>query len=69
MIYRLDKNSPQIYTTGAYLRPLQITDAEGKECWIWYVEQFEDDTYKSSNICNPNIVADTLEKLIEETTE
>lgn len=69
MIRRLDKNSPQIYTTGAYLRPLQIIDAEGKECWIWYVEQFEDDTYKNGDVYSPNVVAGSLGKLITETTE
>jgi hypothetical protein len=59
MICRLDKNSSQIYTTGAYLRPLQIKDIDGKECWIWNVEQFEDDTYDvKGNIISPIIITD-----------
>lgn len=69
MLHRLDKHNPQIYTTGAYLRPLQVKNTDGEEFWIWTVEQFEDDTYKSGNIYNPNIIANSLEQLIEEITE
>jgi hypothetical protein len=41
MIFELDKHSPQIYTTDAFLRPLKIQDVNGKDLWIWYVEGFE----------------------------
>jgi hypothetical protein len=40
---------------------LQVKDIDGKECWIWYVEQFEDDTYKDSDVYNPNAVSESLE--------
>ncbi|MDR0558509.1 MAG: hypothetical protein LBG43_11730 [Treponema sp.] len=41
MIFAMEKYPPQIYTMGAYLRPMKIDCDDGKECWVWHVEEFE----------------------------
>ena len=33
-------NESIIYTTGAFLKPMKVTDSEGKEIWVWYVSEF-----------------------------
>jgi hypothetical protein len=63
MIHFTDKHSPQIYTTGVFLRPMQVKDANGNNIWVWTVEKFEDDSYYNGEICNPLEVATTLEQL------
>jgi hypothetical protein len=69
MIYSLEKYSPQIYTTGAYLRPLKMIDNNGKECWLWYVEKFEgSDSFCTREVYNPASVAKTLDDLLCDTS-
>ncbi|MDR1484316.1 MAG: hypothetical protein LBT09_05790 [Planctomycetaceae bacterium] len=69
MIFKVKKVDPQIYTTGAYLRPLKTVDSEGNEMWVWYVEKFEgDDSFKDDEIYNPVEVANSLEKLLVDAT-
>ena len=36
---------PEVYTTGAFLRPLQVTDDKGSLIWIWYVNAFDGDNF------------------------
>jgi hypothetical protein len=67
MIHFTDKHNPQIYTTGAFLRPMQVKDANDNDIWIWAVEKFEDDSYNNGEVCNPLEVATTLEQLKIET--
>ncbi|MDR2151601.1 MAG: hypothetical protein LBO72_02165 [Helicobacteraceae bacterium] len=55
-----------IFTTGAYLRPLKIKDDSGKERWLWTVSEFIDDTFMDGKVFNPNEIADTLENLLQE---
>jgi hypothetical protein len=55
-----------IYTTGAFLYPVKIKDAEGNEKWIWAVSSFEDDSYTDGILCNPITTADTKEGLLTE---
>lgn len=38
-------NSPTIFTTGAFLKPVKVADSEGKEIWVWYVSGFIDDSF------------------------
>ena len=54
------------YTTGAFIKPLQITDSNGNAVWIWSIVEFEDDTYYGGEICNPVASAETIEKLLLE---
>jgi hypothetical protein len=66
---KIDKYSPQIYTTGAYLRPMKVTDVGGKEFWVWYVEGFEGgDSFKDGEVYNPVEVAGSVEELLVDTT-
>jgi len=59
----------KIYTTGAFISPLQVTDSNGNARWIWSVVEFEDDTYYGGEICNPVANAETCEKLLREDVE
>lgn len=43
----------QIYTTGAFLSPLKVTDSEGKVIWVWHVTEFTDDSFCEGEIFNP----------------
>lgn len=45
--------NPEIYTTGAYLRPLKITDGQGEELWVWYVSNFDGDSFNDGEVFNP----------------
>ena len=55
---------PRIYTTGAYLVPMKIK-VEGKERFVWTVDEFKDDTYLDGETCAPFVYSDNLEYLIE----
>ena len=69
MIYTIEKHSPQIYTNGAYLRPLKMVDDNNKEFWIWYVEKFEGaDSFYAGEVYNPASVASSLDDLLYDTT-
>jgi hypothetical protein len=46
-------NQPKIFTTGAFLNPVKVTDHQGKEIWLWYVSEFVDDSFKDGNVYNP----------------
>jgi hypothetical protein len=49
---------------------MKVTDAEGKELWICYVEGFEDrDSFKDGEIYNPQECARTLEELLIDDSE
>jgi len=56
----------QIYTTGAFLKPIKIIDSEKKEVWIWYVSEFTDDSFTEGKTFNPPENAETLNKLVSE---
>ena len=57
-------NTSLIYTTGAFLAPVIVTDGNGNVMWLWAVSQFEDDTYLDGKICSPVVGADTIEALL-----
>lgn len=59
-------NSPTIFTTGAFLKPMKVTDSEGKEIWVWYVSEFIDDSFLDGAIYNPKETANAKEMLITE---
>ena len=62
-IHSLLKSS-LIYTTGAFLAPVNVTDGNGDVVWLWAVSQFEDDTYLKGEICSPVVKADIIENLL-----
>lgn len=57
-------NEPQIYTTGAFLKPMKVTDSSGKEIWVWYVSEFVESSFKNGEEYNPTENAETFEELI-----
>ena len=57
------ENSNCIYTTGAFLTPLKVTDDEGNPQWLWAVTSFDDSTYLDGECCHPVESAETVEKL------
>jgi len=62
-------NTSLIYTTGAFLAPLNVTDGNGNVVWLWAVSQFEDDTYLDGKICSPVVRADTEKDLFNADNE
>lgn len=61
------KSEPQIFTTGAFLQPLKVTDSEGKEIWVWHVSEFIESSFKDGKEYNPAENAKTFERLIADT--
>lgn len=61
-------NEPQIFTTGAFLKPMKVIDSEGKEIWTWYVSEFTDSSFKDGEEYNPKENAVSFEELVTEIT-
>ena len=59
------KQTPEIYTTGAYLKPLKIVDNLGNDTWVWYVSNFENDSFKDGISINPVEIANVKKHLIQ----
>lgn len=60
------QNEPQIFTTGAFLKPMKVTDSEGKEIWVWYVSEFIDSSFKDGEEYNPKDNAVSFDELVTE---
>lgn len=60
--------NPSIFTTGAFLQPMKVTDSEGKEIWIWYVSEFIDDSFLDGEVDNPQETANSKKGLVVNTT-
>jgi len=58
-----------IYTTGAFLYPVEWVDESGETYWVWVVDEFIDDSFKEGNIFNPPELAPTLKELMVNTTD
>ncbi len=58
------ESKPRIYTTGAYLVPMEIVEGN-KSRFVWVVDQFDDDTYKEDGLCSPKVYAFEKEKMFE----
>ena len=58
------ENSNCIYTTGAFLTPLKVTDDEGNPQWLWVVTSFDDSTYLDGESCSPVVNAETCDELL-----
>ncbi|MFZ5821113.1 MAG: hypothetical protein ACOYYJ_14560 [Chloroflexota bacterium] len=50
--YEFD-GDPILYTTGAYIQPLKVTDPGGSEKWFWVVSGFDGDTFLDGEVFNP----------------
>lgn len=57
-------NNPVIFTTGAFLKPTKITDANGKDYWIWAVSEFVDDSFLNGEVFNPKEFEYSKENLL-----
>ena len=68
MIYRVETNKKKIYTTGAFLQPIKVKDANGNDFWTWAVEKFEDPSFFNGNEYNPSEVAGSIEELLIDRT-
>jgi hypothetical protein len=53
-----------IYTTGAFLFPLNVKDDDGDDVWLWAVSSFEDESYLDGKTCDPVESAETADKLL-----
>jgi hypothetical protein len=59
------EEKPRVYTTGAFLMPMEVT-IEGEKQYIWVVNEFNDDTYgEDGKICSPVICTTQKKNLIE----
>jgi hypothetical protein len=63
-LYRNVEDLPEIYTTGAYLRPLEIINEEGEKIYIWYVSKFESDSFYDGETCDSKECANSKEGLL-----
>lgn len=57
------ESNPRIYTTGAHLVPLELSDGPKKR-YIWVVDEFGDDSYHKGNLCSPNVYANSIKNLL-----
>jgi hypothetical protein len=60
------QNEPQIFTTGAFLKPMKIIDSEGKEFWVWYISEFIESSFKDGEEYNPKENATSFDELVTE---
>jgi hypothetical protein len=66
---RLDGNTftesgPRIFTTGAFLIPMEVT-RNGVKKYIWVVDEFIDDTYDDKGvICSPSLYVGNKDHLL-----
>ena len=57
------EEEPKIYTTGAYLVPMEIT-LNGEKQYVWVVDEFKDDSYEEGGkICSPVVYSAKREDL------
>ena len=56
--------APRIYTTGAYLAPMQVI-VNGESRYVWVVDEFNDDTF-ADGVISPNVYAQNVNDLLNE---
>ena len=61
----ITENKPVIYTTGAYLIPMELKIGDLVK-YIWVVDEFNDDTYicPTGKSCSPRVFAKSAEELL-----
>ncbi len=60
------EEKPTIFTIGAFLKPIKVTDSEGKEIWLWSVVEFSDSSFYNGDEYNPKEFGNSLEELLVE---
>ncbi|MDO9036869.1 MAG: hypothetical protein Q7U59_00800 [Lutibacter sp.] len=55
---------PTIFTIGAFLKPMKVTDSDGKEIWVWYVTEFSDTSFYNGKEYNPKEFGNSKEELL-----
>ena len=56
----------EIYTTGAKLKPILLTEEGQEPKWRWIVEEFKDDSFTIDGIiCYPQVESTKIETLIK----
>ena len=68
MIYFADTHRKKIFTTGAFLKPMKVKDANGNDFWIWAVDEFVGSSYSDGNEYTPLTVAGSVEELLVDQT-
>lgn len=59
------ESKPRIFTTGAFIVPMEIIK-NGEKRYVWVVDEIIDDTYDDSGIiCSPNLYAPDMDNLLE----
>ncbi len=58
------KREPKLYTTGAFLVPMKIKNAE-RARYVWVVSDFNDDTFHDGELCAVVTEAATIDELIK----
>lgn len=58
-------SEPLIHTTGAFLKPMKVTDSENKEHWVWIVSEFTDDSFLNGEVYNPKEFSKSKKELLE----
>jgi hypothetical protein len=56
---------PVLFTTGAFIQPMRITDENGNEKWVWVVSEFVDDTFWDGDVHNPREYGETDNELLQ----
>jgi len=68
MIFFIECSDEKIFTTGAFLQPVQIKDKNDNNLWVWAVERFVDSSFCDGQEFNPVVIAKSLEELLINTT-
>ncbi len=63
--YTFTESKPRIYTTGAYLVPMQIF-INGKQRCVWVVDEFQDDTFDDEGGVSVNVYAENISSLLNQ---
>lgn len=58
------ENDPVIHTTGAFLKPIKVTNSNGIEQWLWFVSEFVEDSFLDGKVYNPKEFASSKEELL-----
>ncbi len=60
------ESAPRIYTTGAYLVPMEI-EKNGEKRYVWIIDEFDDDTYSNDGeLCSPILYTYSKDYLLKQ---
>lgn len=58
----ITENKPVIYSTGVFLRPLEV-QINGNIHFVWVADVFDDDTFFDGESISPRVISDTIDEL------